>query len=94
MSTALLLFENSAGYDFFQMGCGIDGVLNASTFSDYETEWVDFVKEIYNRIIKNDFIAGQTEYKPEVSKSKVQIYKLKKVNPEISEIFISGIKFP
>ena len=95
MSTALFMFDMSCGYEFFGMGEGINGVLNSPEVALYDTNpgLVDFVKEAYDRIVKNDFAVGQTEYVPEVAQSKVQIYKFKKINPEVPEVFITGIKF-
>ena len=86
MSTALLLFELSGGYEYLCIDGGIGEISNSSN------EQANFIKDAYNRIAKNDFTTGQTEYKPEAAKSKVQVYKLKKVNPEVPEIFIDGIK--
>jgi hypothetical protein len=95
MSTALVMFDMSCGYEFFAMGEGINGVLNSPQIELYDADpgLVDFVKETYHRIVKNDFAVGQTEYAPEVVQSKVQTYKLKKINPEIPEVFFNGIKF-
>ena len=94
VSTALFMFDMSCGYEFLEMGDGINGVINSPQINSYDTcpGLVDFVKDTYNRIIKNDLAVGQSEYIPEVARSKVQIYKLKKVNPEVHEIFITGIK--
>ena len=83
MSTALLLFERSEGYEFLP---------DPSSDIDDDKEQAAFVKELYNRIVKNDFMLGQTAYQPVTSK--VQIYKLKKLNPKVSDIFIKGIKLP
>ena len=95
MSTALLLFELSCGYEFFEIGLGYR-TINQEEYLNvfFDSELIKFVLETYSRIVKNDFKTAQTEYIPELAKSKVQIYKLKKIFTEIPEIFINGIKKP
>ena len=89
MSTALLLFERSGGHECLYENGDIEKISNSNGI---HAEQMHFVKETYNRIVKHDFTTGQTEFKPEITESKVQIYKLKKINPDIPDIFINGIK--
>ena len=52
MSTALLLFERSGGYEYFYENGDRDKIPNSHGI---HAEQMHFVKETYNRIVKNDF---------------------------------------
>jgi hypothetical protein len=47
--------------------------------------WKDFLKYLYKKIINNDFINKNILYDPKLSK--VELFKIKKKNPNILNIF-------
>lgn len=80
MGTALMVFDLAEGYGYFPIIKEVNERVNK--------EWLDFVSYLYKRIVNSDFKNQNFKYVPELSK--VQIYKLKKENPDINEIFVHG----
>ena len=78
LGTALMVFELGGGYDKY--------------LSDYSNNFNDFhpsfLPKLEERIDKNDFNNNSIEYVPNLSK--VMQYKIKKINPGINSVFISG----
>lgn len=52
-------------------------------------EWEDFVKDVYDRIIRRKFPDGNISFRPEITR--IQKFKLKKLKPALNPIFIDGI---
>ncbi|MBP1960827.1 DUF4274 domain-containing protein [Paenibacillus aceris] len=78
--TALLLFYRADGYVLLK---------NNKDMTTGQTEWVAFVSNLLNKLIKNHFSISKVPYEPELTK--VQKYKLKKANPNIPEIIFDGV---
>jgi hypothetical protein len=80
LGTALMIFYNADGYSF----------LNENNEEEPANlkDWFSFVSYIYRKILDDEFISKSIKYTPELTK--VQIYKLKKVNPSIPEVLLNG----
>ena len=50
-------------------------------------EWQYFLSKIYNRLLNLDFKSQDISFDPELTK--IQNYKLKKLNPNLPDILIS-----
>jgi hypothetical protein len=80
IGTALMIFDEAEGYDFFNQ--------NKDEKSSISKEWFSFVSCLYNKLSKLEFYHRNILYTTDLTK--VQLYKLKKSNPNIPEIFIMG----
>ncbi|SHL29694.1 protein of unknown function [Anaerocolumna jejuensis DSM 15929] len=80
LSTALMIFYSVDGYRYLQ---------KKDEKNDSLKEWSVFIKELYNRILKNSFIKSNTKFVPPLNK--VQIFKLKKVLGMEEHIFLEEI---
>lgn len=77
--TALMLFYRADGYRMLE---------SINDFSNSQNKnWQSFVSKLYSRIEKNGFSLQNLSYTPELSK--VQIFKLKKNNPNIPDVFLN-----
>lgn len=76
--TALMLFYDADGYRL------LDTDIESSLFE--LVEWKDFISNLYNKILNNEFKNQNISYTPQISK--VQRYKLKKKNPNIPDIIL------
>ena len=83
LSTALLIFELCEGYDFLEEKEDTD-------VSEYDDGRFEFIKKLYEDIIKGKYRKGHIGFQP--SLTKVQIYKMKKFLEEQDEIFITEIE--
>ena len=77
LGTALLMFYNADGFRFLESG--------DIHYSDSLSKWKDFITNLFYKIKNNDFKSQSISYTPQISK--VQIFKLKKNNPNIPDIF-------
>ncbi len=77
LSTAILLFYLADGYRF------LENKTNLNRFEN--TEWKNFLDELYNKIISNSFKTYEISYTLPISK--VQAFKLFKQNLEIPMCF-------
>ena len=80
LGTALLLFYNADGYRFLMDRTSVDESL--------DVEWKNFLYKLYNKIGEGMYNTKDIAYKPQISE--VQIYKIKKVNPDILDVFLYG----
>lgn len=80
LGTALMIFYDADGYSF----------LNENNEEEPTNlkDWFSFVSYIYRKIFDGEFINKGIQYTPDLTK--VQIYKLKKVNPSIPEVLLNG----
>ena len=77
LSTALYIFYCAGGYDYF---VDKDGVLNSEDITRK-----DFLINLYNKIVQGDYQNKRLPFA--VPLTKVQIYKIRKMNIGLSNIF-------
>lgn len=82
LSVALLAFHRADGIRYLFEG-------EAAFVNPLSKEWEGFVKDVYTRILRGQFPGGTISFQPEITK--VQKFKLKKLIPEIDEVFLDGI---
>ncbi|WP_148889036.1 DUF4274 domain-containing protein [Streptococcus cristatus] len=82
LSVALLAFYRADGIRYLLEG-------EAAFENPLSKEWEDFVKDVYVKILGGQFPSGTISFQPEITK--VQKFKLKKLKPEIDEVFLEGI---
>ena len=80
LSTALLLFYDGGGFDYLAGLSNKENIKDRSNFG--------FIDKLYKRLVAQEFVKGSISYVPNLTK--VQIYKFKKENPNISDIFYYG----
>jgi hypothetical protein len=78
LGTALMMFYDADGYRILENSNEINNT-NLGI-------WVKFILEIQEGIIKNKFQSSKIKFIPPLSK--VQIFKLKKYNPNIDKVFL------
>lgn len=79
LGTGLLLFHYADG---FRMLENPEEVSNSAL-----EEWKDFLLNLYNKLINLDFKTQNISFEPELTK--IQIYKIRKNNPNIPDLLIS-----
>ena len=52
-------------------------------------EWEEFVKDVYDRIIRRKFPDGNISFRPEITR--IQKFKLKKLKSALNPLFIDGV---
>lgn len=77
--TGLLMFFYADGLRLLQ---NLDDVSNSSN-----EQWKNFLFKLYYKLLNNEFNSQSISYTPELTK--IQVFKLEKNNPEISDIFIT-----
>lgn len=82
LSVALLAFYRADGIRYLLEG-------EAAFENSLSEEWEGFLKDVYTRIIRGQFPSGTISFQPEITK--IQKFKLKKLRPEIDEVFLDGI---
>lgn len=82
LSVALLAFYRADGIRYLLEG-------EAAFANSLSTEWEGFVKDAYTKILRGQFPSGTIFFQPEITK--IQKFKLKKLKPEIDEVFLDGI---
>lgn len=82
LSVALLAFYRADGIRYLFEG-------EAAFANSLSEEWEGFVKDVYAKILRGQFPSGTISFQPEITK--VQKFKLKKLKPEIDEVFLDGI---
>ena len=78
LGTALMMFYDADGYRMLEDG----NVVNNSNL----VQWVKFISEMREGILKNKFQSNRIKFIPPLSK--VQICKLKKYNQNIDKVFL------
>jgi len=79
LSTALMVFYAADGVRYLQDKNEVNSL----------KEWSIFIKELYNKIINNEFLEGAIKFTPPLSK--VQIFKIKKIINTNEEVFLKEI---
>nr|WP_048792023.1 hypothetical protein [Streptococcus cristatus] len=79
---ALLAFYRADGIRYLFEG-------EAALANLLSEEWEGFVKDVYAKILRGQFPSGTISFQPEITK--IQKFKLKKLRPEIDEVFLDGI---
>lgn len=82
LSVALLAFYRADGIRYLLEG-------EAAFANSLSKEWEGFVKDVYTKILRGQFPSGAISFQPEITK--IQKFKLKKLKPEIDEVFLDGI---
>ena len=82
LSVALLAFYRADGIRYLLEG-------EAAFANSLSTEWEDFVKDVYDKMLRGHFPSGTISFQPEITT--IQKFKLKKLKPEIDEVFLEGI---
>lgn len=82
LSVALLAFYRADGIRYLLEG-------EAAFANSLSTEWEDFVKDVYTKILGGQFPSGAISFQPEITT--IQKFKLKKLKPEIDERFLESI---
>ena len=52
-------------------------------------EWEDFLKDVYDKIIRRKFSNGNIYFRPEITR--IQKFELKKLKPASNPIFLDGV---
>lgn len=78
LGTALMIFYDAGGYGILEN--------REELISPSLGEWADFIYEIEGKILNNKFKVNNIKFIPPLTK--VQIYKLKKSNPNMNKAFI------
>lgn len=81
LGTALMMFYDADGYRLLEN----EKELNNPNL----VNWSTFISEIHERILKNNFKNKEIRFEPPLSK--VQIFKLKKSNPDIDKILLEEL---
>lgn len=82
LSIALLAFYRADGIRYL-----LDA--EAAYSNSLSKEWEDFVKDVYDKIIRKKFPNGNITFQPEITR--IQKFKLKKLKPALNPIFLDGI---
>ena len=82
LSIALLAFYRADGIRYL-----LDA--EAAFVNSSSKEWEEFVKDVYDRIIRRTFPDGNISFRPEITR--IQKFKLKKLKPALNSIFIDGV---
>lgn len=78
LGTALMIFYDADGYSVLE---------NREELKDINLkEWTNFILEVEKKILNNEFKENHIKFIPPLTK--VQMYKLKKSNPNIAKVFI------
>lgn len=78
LGTALMIFYNADGYRVLENN---DELKNPNL-----KQWANFISEIEKGILNNKFRGNSIKFIPPLTK--VQIFKLKKNNPDIDKVFL------
>lgn len=81
LSVALLAFYRADGLRYLFEG--EDAFANPLSKS-----WETFIKEVYDRILKEYYPIGNISYDPEITN--IQKFKLKKLHPNLSSFILDG----
>lgn len=82
LSVALLAFYRADGLRYLFEG--EDAFANSLSKS-----WETFIKEIYDKILKEHYPIGNISYGPEITN--IQKFKLKKLHPNLSSFILDGV---
>ena len=82
LPVALLAFHRTDGIQYLLEGEAIF----ANRFSK---SWENFIKKVYDKILKNKYPKGSISFQPEITK--IQKFKLNKLNPNLDSFILDGV---
>ena len=82
LSVALLAFHRADGIQYLLEG-------EAVFANRLSKSWEDFIKEVYDKILKEQYPNGSVSFHPEITK--IQKFKLNKLNPNLSSFILDGV---
>ena len=82
LPVALLAFHRADGIQYLFEG----ETIFANRLSD---SWENFIKEVYDKILKEQYPNGSVSFHPEITK--IQKFKLNKLNPNLSSFILDGV---
>ena len=82
LPVALLAFHRADGIQYLLEG----ETIFANRLSD---SWENFIKEVYDKILKKQYPNGSISFQPEITK--IQKFKLNKLNPNLDSFILDGV---
>ena len=82
LSVVLLAFHRADGIQYLLEG-------EAVFANRLSKSWEDFIKEVYNKILKKKYPNGSISFQPEITK--IQKFKLNKLTPNLDPIILDGV---
>lgn len=82
LPVALLAFHRADGIQYLLEG-------EAIFANRLSKSWEDFIKEVYDKILKKQFSNGSISFQPEITK--IQKFKLNKLNPNLDSFILDGV---
>ena len=82
LSVALLAFHRADGIQYLLEG-------EAIFANRLSKSWEDFIKEVYDKILKKKYPNGSISFQPEITK--IQKFKLNKLTPNLDPIILDGV---
>ena len=82
LSVALLAFHRADGIQYLLEG-------EAVFANRLSKSWEDFIKEVYDKILKKKYPNGSISFQPEITK--IQKFKLNKLTPNLDPIILDGV---
>ena len=82
LSVALLAFHRADGIQYLLEG-------EAIFANRLSKSWEDFIKEVYDKILKKQYSNGSISFQPEITK--IQKFKLNKLNPNFDPFILDGV---
>lgn len=79
---ALLAFHRADGIQYLLEG-------EAIFTNRLSKSWEDFIKEVYDKILKKQYHNGSLSFQPEITK--IQKFKLNKLNPNLDSFILDGV---
>lgn len=82
LPVALLAFYRADGIQYLLEG-------EAVFANRLSQSWENFIKEVYDKILKEQYPNGSVSFHPEITK--IQKFKLNKLNPNLSSFILDGV---
>ena len=82
LSVALLAFHRADGIQYLLEG-------EAIFANRLSKSWKDFIKEVYDKILKKNYPKGSISFQPEITK--IQKFKLNKLNLNLDSFILDGV---
>ena len=82
LPVALLAFHRADGIQYLLEG-------EAVFANRLSKSWEDFIKEVYDKILRKQYPKGSISFQPEITK--IQKFKLNKLNPNLDLIILDGV---
>ena len=82
LPVALLAFHRADGIQYLLEG-------EAIFANRLSKSWENFIKEVYDKILKKQYPNGSISFQPEITK--IQKFKLNKLNPNLDSFILDGV---